>query len=819
MAGPKKLPPSYEPPHTNCHPSANCEKGFYRVDEQAGGEVHAYSSTLRNEEAGTVIFGYLTTIKEATDAIIKKLDTHADLFMRRWRWSNPKKREELLRNIVPYIAPNPWHCFRYEDNALLTAIPKQVRNPETRHQLLLPWLDLETLKMHPDVLLALLHYRTHYPPQSWAAFDIKQLDLGWKRGYLEVRLARKWVVVHGPRYGEVIDWDVHVSHRADVLGFPRAELLFEAQAYLMTTLRDIVRGVLNGVDETTPARTAKWSQLIDTCEFRRTKELEIWSPYVFPAFSPPPTLDLRQLTSLANARLEANRDHLWQLQCNPAYVRRQMQLFLGTQANTDPGIISRTMLFANHIMREVFNYIMWRWVEIECKKVEEMQRRLRDTIYPGQTVRPEFNKAIRELELMLVNIVNNTTARMLEDITTSKSLPRGLAVRRTLDGGTRIELKEVEKQESGSSPLWCLVHMTTPPDIAHLSLDKALLIYSLESYLSYRNFRESNRVKGRINEFIYRWLADVSAFSEMLVSIRLGRPQPTCADSRGMAGADHREEWWFIANPPRPTEVKAPYHLAERLVRDFFNASPPRGLRDLEWLQYSRATRAGLENFWSSIYDLMTAAIRQLGISEDATRQFLQVITASQSIKYKQVVLAEETKVLAELKQQRKALEAVGQLGESLEKMTMEKTVAKPRRGKTKKRRQGGKKGKVAPAKKETKSQNKAPDSDPASTRALVRITKQALKAMELMFPTNAEEASKGLLWTDFVLAMKDMGFIARHEGGSAVSFETEDKEEIIVFHRPHPDRKIDPVVLQAMGTRMNRRFGWTRENFALGEV
>jgi HicA toxin of bacterial toxin-antitoxin, len=62
---------------------------------------------------------------------------------------------------------------------------------------------------------------------------------------------------------------------------------------------------------------------------------------------------------------------------------------------------------------------------------------------------------------------------------------------------------------------------------------------------------------------------------------------------------------------------------------------------------------------------------------------------------------------------------------------------------------------------------------------------------------------------------MKDAGFTARSNGGSAVLFEGNPKlGGKIVFHKPHPIAKIDPIMLRSIGKRMAKWFGWSRELF-----
>lgn len=84
------------------------------------------------------------------------------------------------------------------------------------------------------------------------------------------------------------------------------------------------------------------------------------------------------------------------------------------------------------------------------------------------------------------------------------------------------------------------------------------------------------------------------------------------------------------------------------------------------------------------------------------------------------------------------------------------------------------------------------------------------------MYPSDIEERQKSVKWAVFVNSMNDAGFTAQNGGGSIVRFESRNGEGSINFHRPHPDPTIDSIMLQAIGWRMNKWFGWVRETFVL---
>ena len=91
---------------------------------------------------------------------------------------------------------------------------------------------------------------------------------------------------------------------------------------------------------------------------------------------------------------------------------------------------------------------------------------------------------------------------------------------------------------------------------------------------------------------------------------------------------------------------------------------------------------------------------------------------------------------------------------------------------------------------------------------------------MSRLFPVNIGDSMKTVDWDAIVHAMGDVGFLARHSSGSAVVFEketpitAEDKNGRIVFHKPHPVAKLNPLMLHWMEKWMGKWFGWLRDSF-----
>lgn len=72
------------------------------------------------------------------------------------------------------------------------------------------------------------------------------------------------------------------------------------------------------------------------------------------------------------------------------------------------------------------------------------------------------------------------------------------------------------------------------------------------------------------------------------------------------------------------------------------------------------------------------------------------------------------------------------------------------------------------------------------------------------------------MVWDTFVYSTIYAGFTYQNKCLEVVFEYRAGAGGRIEFHRPHPDPTIDPVMMRAMGWRMNKWFGWVRETFVL---
>jgi hypothetical protein len=95
----------------------------------------------------------------------------------------------------------------------------------------------------------------------------------------------------------------------------------------------------------------------------------------------------------------------------------------------------------------------------------------------------------------------------------------------------------------------------------------------------------------------------------------------------------------------------------------------------------------------------------------------------------------------------------------------------------------------------------------------VLKVRPNNLKIFRSMYPTDTDTPSGAAIdWRKFVGAMTDAGFQATQSSGSAVTFSN--GRGRIIFHKPHPVAKVDPVMLATFGKRMKKWFHWRREIF-----
>lgn len=264
-------------------------------------------------------------------------------------------------------------------------------------------------------------------------------------------------------------------------------------------------------------------------------------------------------------------------------------------------------------------------------------------------------------------------------------------------------------------------------------------------------------------------------------------------------------------------------------ILDEFNYLPmPSGKKDLIWLEYSEEIRASLSSFWASMRRYCENWQKNLKLGPENILISYEVLSADSDADYRAAIAAEKAEILERIASK----SMVPAEFASKEAIQTQWGSAEERKPSSTETRFKPKKRVEADSTLDTKlaSMSIGKHIPPRAPTLSILVKSRTIDTLSMMFPLSSgasepQPAVKAIDWDVFVLAISDAGFLARHTGGSAVVFEkqiADDAEDEkgrggrIVFHKPHPVAKIDPVMFRCMGRRMEKWFGWGRGVFAV---
>ncbi|KAJ4311240.1 hypothetical protein N0V94_008047 [Neodidymelliopsis sp. IMI 364377] len=245
-----------------------------------------------------------------------------------------------------------------------------------------------------------------------------------------------------------------------------------------------------------------------------------------------------------------------------------------------------------------------------------------------------------------------------------------------------------------------------------------------------------------------------------------------------------------------------------KTLKKFHASRTPAGPQNREWLRQFENMHDAFQAFWQEASVSYRVTYKKNGITEEDIEYSMRPLQSWNDREH-----------IARLTQKRKVIEASWQKskvidgeGVFLPLPTASATSAKDdsvQQVKTKAKTKG-----TPGAEEFTEATCAAEDAD-VSAR-IIQLSKSSYTTLRSMFPSTVEERQKTINWTAFVNSMNDAEFTPRNGDESIVRFENRMGVGSINFHRPHPEPTIDAVMLQAMGWRMNKWFGWVRETFVL---
>lgn len=393
---------------------------------------------------------------------------------------------------------------------------------------------------------------------------------------------------------------------------------------------------------------------------------------------------------------------------------------------------------------------------------------------------------------------------------------------RGLQKSTLTQIKDQSTLYERDRLAWCLHHLHWTP---HTPVDHSIILQHLDAY-----FKSNPAQAKRLDTDLYRCLSNVVAIEQLLSILDLHRPALRAPLVEEFLEID-RQSWQTIkaAGQDPYTPLAADLKLGS-LFEPLGKFAMPSGKKDEIWLEKRDFAHDNLRQSWTAArhWHLKTQTL----VPSKHVQPQVDLMSQCEALEHRARLKTERCEIQARLEVAR--TRAVAKQFTPL----VENLNTSPTHVESKVRIQHSEKEKVktrpqqsSEVKDEVTQEHAASDAQTASpTPTLYSFTKRSKtwKVLRLMFPQPEEDTTDGprkVDWQDFVSTMSNLGLDAEPRGGSIFTFRGEIKvpsdEQVqkhsLNIHRPHPDPSMSYVKLRALGSRLNRRFGWVRECFGDG--
>lgn len=735
---------------------------------------------------------------------------------------------------------------------------------------LLPYINIEDLSKGTSILIRLLHHRTTFAPQDWVHFDNAQLQPAWKQGGFSEKSAEGCIMMCGDQYATWKEFDRQAVHCGDAYGAIRGLVILEAQQILMSFLRKMVSITLGDASTPNPpefqAETStwspasvgfpqydltscsKWMQFIEAEPHRDHAWLSAASAYTQQPYSAPMCFDIDTMIEIAEIQAMEAEDELWLLQTDLDYFYDLMRRHEREWLDSVPAVEELNIFSPKEKMNNI-GYIMtvkmvtqardWQWLLEECRIVKMIMGEPEAKTPVGKLLSFKYERALCGLEYLL------RKAQSWYQVSLSKLFLKSQAFQSIMEvtasgkdhrdsWALGFNFKEYPQIYQKDRIAWCLYNLMKDPKDAN-TFERSVVLQHLEKYLETCRPQE----KKRIDQEMYKCISGMAAVERMLSILEL-----------------HRPNFAFLAQNPFHQSSQAwqvhsclivrPYDLscAEMDLGSALESPAvfrmPIGRRDEQWLTQRDCAQQSLSELWKKARQAYQMTLEASRVPQKSIEPQLAMMKQGDSPENKARLDLERQQILGRLQtaRQRTLAKSIIPPKDSASPFTAQhdqplRRVLEPAREKTKTRSEANSASTGLQVETAVALANLVIDTETdvvkRPTSALYSLKQNSIEfqVMSLMFPdrsTGIEERGKMIDWHDFVSTMKKLRFTAEHRGGSAFTFKggirlpsdpsTPQKRSFNV-HRPHPDTEMGPILLQSLGRRCNKRFGWQRANFA----
>ena len=807
------------------------------------------------------------SIKEDREFLFEKIISSGTSLLKRWR-NSEAKRKVYLEKVQPHIYPFSQPLIDIASRIKLLPEARKHKNAY-----LLPYINIEDLSKNSTYLIRLLHYRTTVPPEDFVHFDNAQMQPGWTYGGLSEKSAEGCIVMQGEQYGIWKDFDRQAVHNGNAYGAIRGLLILEAQQVLMSFLRQTVCIILDvsatkpeghhpETPNTSPASAAfpyydlsscsKWMRFIKAEPHQNQAWLSVASVYTQQAYSSPPCFDIDTMIEIAETKAMEAGDELWLLQTDLDYFHDLLKRHERAWIDSMPGV-EKLKTFSLQDKMDNIGYIMtvkmviqardWQWLLEECRAVKKRIAMPDAKLRMGEPLPVEYKKALCGLHYLLREAqiwYQDSLSRLFMKSPAFQSIMQVTAVGKDYRDSWALgfDFKDYSQLYRKDRTGWCLYNLTKDPRDLY-TFERSIVLQHLEKFLETCPRQEIER----IDQEMYKCISEMAAVERMLSILELHRPNfAYLAESPFFQPS---QTWWvhsrLLLKPSRLTCADMGLGSALELSARF---RMPTGKRDEQWLSQRDQAQQALNDLWRKARHVYQMMLEASEVSQILIEPQLAMMKQGVSPNFTKELDRERQQILGRLetvRQRAVARSVIPQKDTASSLSTSRDQPAHQTQAPTKEKiktrpdalsASASLHAKYAAAFADLVIDDEAGETEkPPPVLYTLKHNSIPFQVIALMFPDRSNginEGGKTVEWLDFLSTMKTLGFAVEHRGGSAFTFKgairlpsdhlTLQKRSISV-HMPHPSTEMSPILLQSLGRRCNRRFGWQRENFAVEDA
>ncbi|GIZ40951.1 hypothetical protein CKM354_000427100 [Cercospora kikuchii] len=778
-----------------------------------------YERSLTDKEAAKQIEELKTATINNLNYIRTFIEKHGNTIVKAWKSRSSDKRRDIIRQAMPDVVPRPGflvnELFKRRNSPALPAFLRKYHN-----SILLSYLDVETLSRKASNLLFLLYHRTRSRPAAWVSFDCLQLESWFTAPMIRTSYNSHCVQMHSNQYGQLISWEKDAAHRLDMIGFPMASLVFQAQHQMSILLRSFVDAIVEQPKLTTiQGRDRLDALILDQLKDIQEQVEDVGSVSWY--CNAPAKLSLDVFKDVFCARFNDAADELWLMQTDPAYLRRYLSRFEGaTMEGLGPEDARKWKAYTAVIPLAIWDG--WRALFIEAEESLDIIEAIEEPIIAGRPLPEEYEVALASFERALLDEFRSQSVHISAIIMCSNTFRQHCLRYQFRDIVLDASATPFEKTDP---LLYHLMALAT-----HHGYQRHPAAYHL--YMVEHIVVNSKVQSARTNSLLLSVLSSMAAIDEALTVVRSHRPRARpFAEMKDLSCARDHDSRKLVFQLFRTAQRDNFDHLHDVLEKFLRTPSRSRGI-NREALRIFDESEDAFQQFWDAVRKRFNSGpwAETRDLKNDWITEYVDIhyeaITVSEKEEYRNMVAAERSALVDAIEaQEAKTAAAIvtaaakaGETDASPQKLWGHQTTEtfRPPTEKVK--------WKTRPLQPATNDLDQGDRGVAETAEAVeklsvlrIRVEPSSYDIFRQMYETQGDHQGE-IKWEDFVAAMIDAKFSVTPRGGSVFTFKSARDGGSINFHRPHPDPSIDPIMLRIMGRRLNKWFRFDKDTFVEGQ-